>query len=336
MTEMKSKTVFLSAVLALLILFFAIAVYAAKAQTDGGDANFSNLEIVLATTLSCIGLYFAYRGLRLKIGGMKVRGSYTQTSSIECEDDYISRVMLENLRDRAITIFAIYLKFGHNYYLEIEDFEESPHILGAFETFQREYGPLEFYSGGTERFRIDRLFKDNRVKKRLVLSTSDGKYTVQRSIPIWNPVFEFFQNYMTGILRPVRSTFKGKAYGSNAIYLVELRYADDISQALPIYPRDYEGRRFRRFRLRPESLESRDALDTFVNSQREMGNLPVESLTVHDLRSLREELFESDFKKTIEAEPAGFLKYYVIGWIYTRISNWRTRLRNKRIFKRSR
>jgi len=40
--------------------------------------NFSNLELVLGTALSCIGLYFAYRRLMLKVGGMKVRGGYTQ------------------------------------------------------------------------------------------------------------------------------------------------------------------------------------------------------------------------------------------------------------------
>lgn len=259
-----------------------------------------------------------------------------QCSSIECEDDYISSVVLENLRDRAVTLFAIYLKFGHNFYLEIEDFRESPMILGAFQTFQKEYDPLEFYSVGTKRIRIDRLFKDKKVKKRLVLSTSDGKYTVRRPIPIWDPVHEFFQNYMTGILRPIRSTFKGKAYGSNTMYLVELGLADGTSQVLPIYPRDHEGRRFRRFRLTPESLESKEALDTFLNNEREEGNLPVESVTVHDLRSLREERFESDFKETIAIEPAGFLHFYVIGRIHTRITNWKTWRRNKRIAKRRR
>ncbi len=291
---------------------------------------FSNLELILGTVLSCGGLYLAYRGLVLKTGRVKIRGGYTECSSIACDDKYISSVTLENVRDRAITIFAIYLKFGHDLYLEIDDFEDAPLVLGAFESFRKEYGPLEFYSAGTRRILINDLFANKSVKRRLVLSTSDGKHTVRRLIPIWNPVTEFFRNYMTGIARPIRSTYKGKAYGSSTIFLVELEQEGGTSQVLPIYPRDHESRRFKRFRLTPEALESKAALESFLNAQREAGNLPVSSVTVHDLRALRDERFkEEETKEPITVKPDGFFTYHVLGWIYTRVSRWDTRRKNK-------
>lgn len=293
--------------------------------------TFTNLEVILGTALSCMGLYFAYRGLVLKIGRMKIRGGYTECSSIACEDKYIGIVTIENVRDRAVTIFAIYMKFGHDLYLKIDDFKDTPLILGPFESFRKEYGPIEFYSVGTRRILINDLFANKSVRKRLVISTSDGKYTVRRLIPIWNPVTEFFRNYMTEIALPVRSIFKGNAYGSNTIYLVELKLTDGTSQVLPIYPRDHERRAFKRFRLTPECLQTKAALESFLNQQREEGNLPVSSITVHDLRASREERFkEEEIKDSIRAEPNGFFKYYVLGWVYTRISKWDTRRKNKK------
>ncbi len=292
---------------------------------------FTNLELILGTALSCFGLYLAYRGLVLKTGRMKIRGGYTETSSIACDDTYISSVTLENVRDRAVTIFAIYMKFGYNLYVEIDDFAQSPLILGPFESFRKEYEPIEFYSAGTRRILINDLFANRKVKKRLVLSTSDGKHTVRRLIPIWDPFMEFFQNFVTNIARPIRSTFKGKAYGSGTIYLVELEIESGTSQVLPIYPRDHEVRRFKRFRLTQESLETKAALEAFLNQQREDGNLPVSSVKVHDLRASREEHFKEDeTKEPITASPTGFFTYHVAGRVYTWISRWDTRRKNKR------
>ena len=295
--------------------------------------NLTDLELVLTTVLSCMALYVAYRGLALKIGGMKVRGRYVRCSSIACEDQYVSLLTLENVRDRAVTIFAVYLRFGHNIYLEIDDFGDKPMVLEPFGTFQKEYGPLEFYSAGTKRIKLDELFSDKKVKKRLVLSTSDGKYTVRHFMPVWNPIGDFFRNYMTVVALPIRSVYKGKAYGSNAIYLVELHFGDNESQVIPLYPRDHDIRRFRRFSLTPQSLESREALQSFIEAQRENGNLTVESVVVHDLRAAREDRFDSWEKEIVEGEGLGFLRYHLVGWVLTRIDEWETRRQNKKLSK---
>ena len=50
-------------------------------------------------------------------------------SSVSCSDNYISSLTLENLKDRAVVILKIYLRLGHGYFVEIEDFENSPLIL---------------------------------------------------------------------------------------------------------------------------------------------------------------------------------------------------------------
>ncbi|MGA9704061.1 hypothetical protein [Pseudomonas sp.] len=161
----------------------------------------------------------------------------------------MSSVLLENEKDRATTIFAIYLRVGYSYYIEIENFEHEPLILKAFETFYREYDPIDFYSVNMRRIKMDALLHDNKVPKKLFLSTSQGKYRVPKPYKHWDPVIEFFGNHTIAVIHPARSTYKGKAYGSNVAYLVDLKFQDNSEQVVPIHPRDYEVRRFKNVRL---------------------------------------------------------------------------------------
>jgi hypothetical protein len=122
----------------------------------------------------------------------------------------------------AVTIFAIYLKVGWNYYVKVDDMEDKPLVLGPFATYQKQFGPIEFYAVNNKRINLNRLLDDRGIRWKLVLSTSDGRYRVRSHIHRWNPVSEYFDNHLTGILRPVRSTYKGKDLGSNISYVVEI------------------------------------------------------------------------------------------------------------------
>jgi hypothetical protein len=82
-----------------------------------------------------------------------------------CNDVYVTEVILENLKDRAVTIFSIYLKIGHNYYVELENLEEKPLVLKAFETYRREFGPIEFYGINNNKIRLNDLLGDRMVRR---------------------------------------------------------------------------------------------------------------------------------------------------------------------------
>ena len=294
--------------------------------------DFSTLKIIFGTVLSCYGAYLGWRRYVLK-AGMRIRGSYIVTSSISCQDKYVSRIILENLKDRSVTIFAIYLRIGYNLYVVIKDFGDEPLTIKGFETYQADYQPLDFYAVNNRRLSVDTLIDDRKVKKRLVLSTSDGKYIVRKYIPEWSPVHDFFRNHMTGIAHPMRSTFKGKAYGSNTAFILEFKLEDGTEQVMPIYPRDHEVYRFRKFLLTTESLESKEALESLLKLQIERGNLPVKSVTVQDVRLWRENLYESHDPTPIKAQRTTAFRYYILGWVFTRISNWKIRKENKVLSK---
>lgn len=123
-------------------------------------------------------MYFTIRAFLLK-SGQKFRCDISVASTIECEDKYVSSITIENLKDRAAVIFKIFIKYGLNNYLLIEDFSNSPLILKPFEVYYQEYDPILFYSTGTRIAKLDKIFDNKKVKYRVLLTTTNGKYLVK-------------------------------------------------------------------------------------------------------------------------------------------------------------
>ncbi len=282
----------------------------------------------IALSISLIALYYGFRGYLLK-SGIKIQGIHTICSSVDCDDKYIHRVMLENLKDRATTIYGIYLKVGYGCYIEIEDFEDSPHILKAFESYQQEFDAIEFYSVSSKRIRLNALLDDKHVKQRLYLSTASGKYKVKKSLRRWNPVSEFFRNHLTAVVRPIRSKYKERAYGSNIRYLVELKFRDDNEQVIPIHSTEYNWRRYRNFKITRESLASKGDLNAFFLNLIDENKIHAESVKIYDLNEWRDKIH--DFNKerpVLEAKRYSWIKYYLMGRIFTYLGDRKLRIMN--------
>ena len=287
----------------------------------------------VALIVSIIALVYTAKTYLLK-SGANIRGSYGMcSSSVSCEDQYITSVTLENLKDRAIIVFKVYLRIGPNYFVEIEDFDEKPLILKPFEVFHKEYDPIDLYSINLNRIDLNSLFSSKRARKNIVLATSDGKYVVKAHINRWDPVYDFFKNHLTAVIHPRRATFKGKSYGLNTKYIVEITTENGKSEIIPIYPRDYEIKKFRKFRLTKDALETKDSLEEYLYEQVGEGLLNCIDINVHDIGAWLEEAYESESKKTIKATYYSSLTYHIIGPVITKISDLRLRMKNRQMRK---
>lgn len=283
----------------------------------------------IALIVSIIALIYTAKTYLLK-SGANVRGSYGMcSSSVTCEDQYVTSLTLENLKDRAIVIFKVYLKIGYNYYVEIEDFDENPLILKPFEAYSKEYDPIDLYSVNLNRIDLNKLFSDKKVKKQIILSTSDGKYEVRSWIKWWDPVYDFFKNHLTAVIHPRRATYKGKSYGINAKYIIEIKTENGREEVVPIYPRDYEIKKFRNFGLTKEALNSKDALEEYLYEQVGAGLLNCAEITVHDMKPWLDKAYESENKNVIKAAYYGWFMYKIVGPVITRLSDYRLRRKNK-------
>jgi hypothetical protein len=177
---------------------------------------------------------------------------------------------------------------------------------------------------------FNNLLADERAKKKLVLSTSEGKYEVPSIMRRWSPNLEFFRNYMTAIAYPVRSSHKGKDIGGNIKYVVEFIPEKGEEEIVLIHPRDYQLKKFRGFSLTQESLSSKKALKDFFQKTKEEGKLRSKEIIVHELEEWRDKAHNFYRGQTIQTEYVSAFQYYVVGRIHSKYSNWKTNRLNAR------
>jgi hypothetical protein len=175
------------------------------------------LSSLSALLISIIALAYTVKAYLLK-AGHNLRCDITTCTSVECNDQYVASITLENIKDRATVIFKIYLRLGRNYYLLLEDFSNNdfsnnPLVLKPFEVYHKEYDPILFYSVNSRLIKLDAVF--NHKRRKIILSTTDGKFVVNANTKRWDIIPKFFKNLMTAIIDPVRMGYKGKQYGAN-------------------------------------------------------------------------------------------------------------------------
>ncbi|MCT4662046.1 MAG: hypothetical protein N4A40_09320 [Tissierellales bacterium] len=284
--------------------------------------------------ISIIALYFTIRAFSLK-AGQRFRCGYSVTSSIDCEDKYVSSIIVENLKDRAAIIFKIYIKFGLNNYLLVEDFSDSPLILKPFEVYYKEYEPILFYSLGSRLTRIDKLIDNKKVKSKILLTTSNGKYTVKSNTKQWDPIIPFFENHSTALIDPIRYRFKDKSYGSNVKFLIEVTTEKEEEYVISLYKDDYRHKRFSKFQLTKESLETKETLQRFLENQKKDGKFDYKKI---DIISFEEEVNRVRSKypeEVIHVESYNFFKYRIVAKILTIIDHYKMNKRNRQNRKKN-
>jgi hypothetical protein len=142
---------------------------------------------------------------------------------------------------------------------------------------------------------------------------------------------------MTAVVRPRRSIYKGKSYGINAKYIVEVKVESGREEVIPIYPNDYQTQKFRRFMLTRESLRSKESLEAHLYEQVGKGLLGCTEITVHDMGPWLTEIYQSESRKTIKARRYSWFTYKIVGPVLTKLSDWNlarqntARARNKNI-----
>ncbi len=285
-----------------------------------------------ALLIAIIALVYTIRIFLLK-SGQKFRCDIGITSSIDCSEKYISNITLENIKDKAAVIFSIYVRYGLNNYLLIEDFSNSPLILKPFEVYYKEYDPILFYSLGTEIANINKLIDNKRIKTRIIIATTNGKYIVKYNTKHWDPIIPFLKNYYTAIIKPIRLEYKNKHYGDNIKFLVILTHKKEKEQVIALYKDDYRHKRFSRFQITKENLESERKLELFLKKQKKAGNISFEEIEIINYIEKVDKL-KNKYKLTREVEPYNFFYYKILGKILTIREKILLNIRNRRSHKK--
>jgi hypothetical protein len=248
------------------------------------------LSITLASVaaiVSLVALWFTYRAFALK-SGVELRGQYSVNYDKKCDDVYVSSYTLENLKDKSAIIFSSYLLFKPNVYIELERFDDKPLLLKPFETYVKEFDPIDLYTTNLIKVNVNELFRKNDETGNLVVSTSDGKYVVKNWIRKWTPFNDIWKNRGTIHVQPKRFLFDGKAFGSRALYVVRVIYDKRESLFIPIYKVDVTLKEciFDK-QLTEEAIESKESLWHFLKEAVESGKFKKHEFEVIDLKEFR-------------------------------------------------
>lgn len=286
--------------------------------------------LLVTAPIATLALIVAVKNYKRK-SGIAINGGFGIASSSKCEESYVSYIVLENSKDRAVTIYGIFLKVGHNFYVELEDHDETPLILKPYETYHKTMGEILFYSVNTNKIKIDKLLGDKKVKKRLVLSTSEGKYIVPKEVKRWSPIGEFFSNHLTGIIRTNRTSHNGENIGGNVRFIVDIKSKEGRIETIQLLSDDYQLVIFNNFSLTRECLLSKESLELFLEDKRERNLIANDStITVYDFQEHMKNISNRFSKTPFEAERWSAFYYYIFGKLHTWHSNFRMKRSNKR------
>lgn len=280
-----------------------------------------------ALIVALFGASVAYKNYRRK-SGVHARCGFVTQNSDQCSDAFISQVIIENTKDRAIAIYGIYLRFGANLYLVIERFEDQPLILKPYEIYKKDYGPLEFYRGGGMRFDLNNLLNDLKTPKNIVLSTNDGKFVAKDYVHHWQPENDYFKNNSTGIFHPTRTQFRGKDIGENIKYVIEFLDDPKNPEIVLVQPDDYRFKKFPYFTQ--EALASADTVRQFIQDGMDTGTLYKVDFKVYDADRFRTRFNGVDKQIPKKVRAADALRYHTIGRFRTYLSDLRRERSNKK------
>jgi len=283
------------------------------------------LATLLTMAISYIVLIVTLLTYNLKLS-VKIYGDYCIASDSQCEDRYVSTVLLENKKDRAIAIFGIYLHIKPNLYIELTKYDTKPLILEPFATYREDFGPIQYYSMNMNKVNLNKIFdtkKSNR-KTFIVLSTSMGKYIVKKTIKRWEPVGDFFKNHYTWWIKQQSIKFQDKFVGSNIKYIIIFKIKDK-EHSMFLEAEDYRLLKYRNIQFTKDSLENKDNLTKFVENAISEGKIKCDDFTI-----LISDDWKGDYElKVVEAPLINWFQYYVIGKIATICSDLRLRKINK-------
>lgn len=276
--------------------------------------NYISRNLTATAIIGLIALSVATRNY-LRKSGISIRGGFCTTMGYGSSQPHISQVILINQKDRPVTIYEIYLKIGHNFYLELYSEDESPLTLKPYECLKKEIPIPYLYGAGTKIVDLNKIFNDKRAKKKLALATDYGKYEVTKSIKMWHPIFEGLRkNHFIGTIRPGHIYYKNSPIGDGVLYCIEASQGEK-HETIFIYK---ETRKFRGIPLKEKDIETKESLREYIARMQSEGLIDPElEFSIKEPSDLSNLVDRYDEDPIEQLQYCSFLVFWVIGKSYT-------------------
>ena len=307
----------------LLIKISEIDIYSlSNAEALNFLISISSLLVAIFSSIVAM-IVLIYTGYQVFLKkGSKFYGTYSISSSVWSKQSYIGEIIIENKKDKASAISCIYLRIGSNIYIEMVNYSQSPRIVSPFETIKIQLNEgVSGYIYSTFKVDIDHLLSDRKIPKSLMVATPEGILKVKNYKKFWNVYIESLRNSFIIPVRPVKKYYKDKEYSDGLQFVV----IDKNSEGRPSEHFIYSGNSYliNGVLVKADDFSNAEDLQKFlIDSIKPVDdNLMVERVnyTYGDF----------DNYKKIDIYHIGFFGTHVIGKIYTKLSSWKFRRKNK-------
>ncbi|MBD5320055.1 MAG: hypothetical protein HDS07_04055 [Bacteroides sp.] len=293
-----------------------------------------------ALFVSIIVLRITYLTWKLKYG-QAVRASI---GIARTDKTYVSNVVIENLKDRDLIIYAIYLKFGANVYIDLLDidyhFDRYTHIIPGLSTRIFELGPPLYYTKSSMEVDIENLL-NNWTAGSIVLHTNIGLIKAKKIKDNWHPIAQYFKNYGTVYIRPRRFYTKDSvpsskkqsenyidysSYESSVIYVVSLKFVDGTIYDFEIPP-THNYVPFQKLDFSADVLENEDTLRKYFIRCQENGVIDFEEIVnitnIQKIIKKDRHLGRCD-ETSYKIKVLNWFEYNIIWYFKTQWYNWKS------------
>lgn len=256
--------------------------------------TYSVLITLLALFVSIWALRTAIKSLNLKCGN-KIIGYYNICSDTDSSTPYIYEILLQNLKDKEVAIQNIYIRFGKNIYLDMlckDVYDSYVNIIPPFGTLLLRFGPAYRYVNGHDTVDIRHLITQ-RNKGQIILSTYRGKVKVGRIKKGWSPTGDYFKNYGTQHIEPLKfytqesvygnGKLKNKAidyssYGDQVKYIVRLQEGDKKIEYKIFAHNQHQVNKFKNLKFTESNLKTDESLRAFLLNERKDGRIAFDDI----------------------------------------------------------
>lgn len=273
----------------------------------------TGIQPTLSICIAVFALVVALRNYRRK-SGLAIRSTYTLATSNQCDEKYVSEITLANLKDRAVCIFAIYIRLGYHCYIKLEEFYGEPLVLKSYEVIRRGYTSLEFYSCNFSKVKLGEM-TNHPCRISIVLSTSEGKYVVPNTLPWWAPWMEQNRHAHVISLYPVRLNRDGIEIGHKTRYLVEILQDDGRERKIAINESGQSLEEFVKFDIPIEELSTSRNFAEFLQARKDAGDWDCRKFNVVDVDELRSGISNLYGQEWYHVVKIGWWKHFVSGWL---------------------
>lgn len=280
-----------------------------------------------ALIVASLAAFLTFRDFNRKVGH-SVRGYFQLTSSRSSDQKYVSRIVLENTKDKPLVIFGIYLKLSSNLKIALEEFDRSELLtIPAYGIEKRNYDPIVGYSFNMTPIDFEDVLTWENQKAHLLLHTSEGKVRVRNWWPSFNPASEYLRNHARVTARIDRATVEGRGYGNRTKYVVLLKKGGTIVQEIDLNGREAQFKWFRDLGGSEEDLRSVTTVEKLFLNAKSSGKIAPDEIEVFDFQEFLEKRFDWREGEVVTVKPAGWWKTHILGNIATK---WRARQLRKK------